>query len=1263
MRAQTRIIQLFSGHRAVPLKEGDLVTYTLAFPRVRMDQKTCKPLAALLMAIAICCFATFSSDNLLAQVGGEGAIQGRVVDPTGAVIPNATVTATNNATGVVDTRKATGSGNYVISPLPPGQYTVKATARGFTTTVQQNVTVAATATTALDLQLKVGAASQTVTVSSAPPMLDKTDGTISDTMSNKEYSSLPLSMGGQQRDPTSFIYQMPGESGGGRSGVANGQGSASGLSDGQSAELYMDGIPLETASQGDNRTVNLSVSVDAVNQFQVLTSSSPVEFSGLGSQNYVIKSGTNKYHGSAYDYIRNTAFDSWGFFNKGLTTTNAAGQTIPAPKTPEHQNEFGVTFGGPVIHNKIFFFASYDRFHYTTKFGANLVTVPTVAERTGDFSAYPEPIYDPTTLGACTAASGGVPCTYQFPNNIIPSGEISPIAQYMEKFLPAPTNSSLSNNFLYAAPEGAANWEFTGRVDANITPKQKVSFIVNSGRRGFIGLDYGSDSVLPPPYTNAFSVPETTTTGIVEDTYVLSPRLINQLKYAYIRFVGSPVNPWSGVKQYEAGPAGVGIGGLPPGQASDTFPNVTFSGGVDAPLTWTSRNGYTQAQNTYDILDNMQWSHGRHTITFGGIYEWINNNGSNFNTATPPLDLSESNDTTSGYQNGTLNSGQTGAPFASFLIGAVNSSSMTIQPFSTLGMRWRVFAPYAQDDLRATSKLSVNFGLRWNFDSPYNEVQNRFSYMNPLMINPVTGTPGALEFAGHGIDSCNCSTPIHYFLGNAAPRVGFAYSVGDKTVVRGGFGINYTHQGGVGGRENLNNATGQAGFDATTSYLPADSGGIPAFYLNPNLGAFSNTSLPPYSTAPDISPTVNTGNYVDAQGNAFSASSVTYGDPVLGGRPPYSETWNFGVQHALTNQMTVTLDYAASESHFLPGNLALRGYWRNQLDPRYLVLGGLLKKYPNDIDSKTGSTYLQEAQAILPGIQIPYANFGGKQATIEQMLLPFPQYSGVSDPWGDVANSSYNSLQFTIAQRTTHGLSFNFNYTWSKLLDNTGDIRSGYDIPANVIATGRSWKQDSIDRAEEGSPQNWHFFGVYSLPFGKGKFGNGNMAARWLAGGWSLSWIADYGGGSPIEITSSGCTAVGQGTCFPNYAPGFTGSVRENGHWGHGVTHANANTVKFMNAAAFTTPNDPNNYQIGDVSRTAPYGLFGPGGYNIDAGLSRTFPITERINFVFNAEAFNVTNTVQFGGINTNPTSSTFGTVGRQSNSPRDWQFAGRLNF
>ncbi len=1224
-----------------------------------------------LVTLALCCLVWMAPQALRAQVGGEGAIQGRVTDPTGAVIPNAVVSATNNETGVVSSRKATGTGNYVISPLPAGHYTVKAIAAGFATLIQRNITVNATATTALDLHLKVGSTSQTVTVTSAPPSLDKTDGTLSVTMNNKQYSSLPLSMGGQQRDPTAFIYLMPGVSGAGRTGEMDGQGSGSGLSAGQSAQIYMDGVPLATASQGDNRTVSLAVSVDAVNQFQVLTSSAPVEFDGLGSQNFVIKSGTNQFHGSAFDYVRNTVFDSWGFFNKGLTETTPSGATVPAPKSPEHQNEFGVSFGGPVIRHKLFFFVSYDKFHYTTKFGADLVTVPTAAERTGDFSAYPQPIYDPTTRAACTAANGGVPCAYQFDGtkngvptlNVIPANEISDISKYMQKFLPAPSNSSASGNFLYAAPEGAANWEFTSRVDANISPKQRLSFIVNSGRRGFIGLDYGSHSLLPPPYTNGFNVPETTTNGIVEDTYVLTPHVVNDLKYAYIRFTGSPVNPNYGNQLYAAG-GDVGIKGLPAGQASETFPNTGFSGGLDAPLGWTSRNGYTQAQNTYDILDDIQWSRGRHNITFGGIYEWINNNGSNFNTQTPPLNLNYSNATTAGYTgSGSLNTGQTGAAYASFLIGAVNSSGMTIQPFSTLGSRWRVFAPYAQDNYRVTSKLTLTYGLRWDFYSPYHEVQNRYSFLNPNLINPITGTPGILEFAGHGVDSCDCRTPVHYYYGNAAPRVGMAYSINDKTVVRGGFGINYTHQGGVGGRINLNNGISQAGFNASTSYAPSNQGGTPAFYLNSNLGVLSNNSLPPYNVGSEISPTVNTGNYLDANGNGVTASGMTYGDFHLGGRPPYSETWNFGVQRAITNAMTVSLNYAGSQSHFLPGGLNLRGYYLNQLDPKYLVLGPLLKQYPTSVDPKTGQTYLQEAQAILPGINLPYPNFGGKQATIEQMLLPFPQYGGIGDIWGDVANSNYNSLQLTIAERMSHGLSFNFNYTWSKELDNAGNIRSGYAIPGSAIVGGKSWKMDRIDREQGGTPQNWNFYGVYDLPFGKGHIGNNNPVVRLLAGNWNLSWIASYHAGGPLQITSSGCSAVGQGTCFPSYNPAFTGSVRENGHWGQGVNYKNASTIHFMNPAAFITPNNPNVYQIGNVAPTAPYGLFGPGGYDIDAGVTRTFPITRRINFVFNAESFNVTNTVQFTGINTNVSSSGFGTVSRQANSPRDWQFAGRINF
>lgn len=794
---------------------------------------------------AVLLFALLAPQSSLAQVGGEGAIQGRVVDQTGAVVPLATVTATNEATGVQESRQTTKAGDYSISPLPPGTYTVKAVARGFSVLLQEHVTVDATRATGLDLHLNLGTQSQQVIVSAAPPALDTTDGTLGETMENKQYASLPLSMNGQQRDPTAFVYLMPGVQSGGRSGTFNGEGGNGGYLD----EMYVDGIPLTTIDQqGDNRTVSLAISVDAVNQFQVVTSSSPVEFQGMGVQNYVIKSGTNKFHGSAVDYIRNTAFDTWSFFAKGATQTTPTGATVLSPKPAEHQNEFDVSVGGPIRRNKMFFFVSYDRFHYSKLENPGLLTVPTLAERQGDFTDYPYPIYDPTTRAACTAANGGVPCAYQFKGmkngvatpNVIPSTELSNIATYMQQFLPNPSNSNLSSNYFAHVPTGDNNWEFTGRFDYQITPKQKISIISNAGERAFIGLDLGADAILPLPYANGIEVAEKTATGILQDTYVITPHAVNQLKYGYVRQWGPAGNATLGVKKYEAASA-VGIGNLPPGQASDTFPGVEFSGGLDAPSQWYSPDGYDQSVNTYTLMDNLQWNHGKNNFTFGADFQWLNENESDFSTASEPLNLSESNESTSGYTNGNIDNGTTGSSYASFLIGAVNSTGIVVQPFSTLGARYKAFSPYAEDDIRVNSKLTLNVGLRWDFYPPYHEVENRWSFMNPNLINPATDSPGIVEFAGNGPDSCNCKTPVHYYYGNAAPRLGFAYSIDPKTVLRGGFGINYSHGGGVGGRLGANDGTGQTGYVASTSFASTGQGGIPAFYLNSNLGSLSNT--------------------------------------------------------------------------------------------------------------------------------------------------------------------------------------------------------------------------------------------------------------------------------------------------------------------------------------------------------------------------------------------------------------------------------------
>src|ERR1017187_1005007 len=297
--------------------------------------------------------------SLKAQSGGQGAITGTVSDSTGAAIPDATVTATNLATNVATIRTTSGAGAYSIAPLPPGIYSVQVAAKGFKTLRQDNLSVDALNALGFNPVLSIGEATETVEVTAAPPVLDTTNATLGVVMANETYAALPVQMNNAQRDATAFASLVPGAQAGIRVPIIGGTTNYLG-------QLYLDGLPAQTINQqGDNRLVSQAVDVDAVDQFQVVTSTPPAEYSGAGALNFTMKSGGNKYHGQVSDFIRNTAFDAWSFTSKAATVTNLQGQKVPAPKPTEHQNELSVTFGGHVPHtaNKLFFFFAYGKYH------------------------------------------------------------------------------------------------------------------------------------------------------------------------------------------------------------------------------------------------------------------------------------------------------------------------------------------------------------------------------------------------------------------------------------------------------------------------------------------------------------------------------------------------------------------------------------------------------------------------------------------------------------------------------------------------------------------------------------------------------------------------------------------------------------------------------------------------------------------------------------------------------------------------------------
>ena len=1262
-----------------------------------------------------------------AQLAGTGSIAGTVEDPTGAVVVGASVTVTNVDTNVNVVRTTTRAGDYNVTALIPGNYTVTVGAPGFEGYKQENVTVNALETVTVNIKMTMGQANETVTITAAPPLLETADATLGATMDNQMYSNLPLQMGAggnaDQRRATDFEYLMPGVQGNftsnnstSNSGIVNGSGPAGGVS-----EIYIDGINLPEADQvGDPRFTWTAIGVDSVDQFQVQTAGVSAQYGGQGVQNYSIKSGGNAYHGSLYEYNRNTIFDTWAF-NAKTPTLNSQGVTIPGGIKPrEVMNEFGIVVSGPIIKNKLFIFGNYGQYRYQHGASYTSMTIPVAAElgytQTGqalgyaDFSGYSAStgahIYDPATqVPLCSTCS-----RTQFTStlktgspvgDIIPASRFSAASSYYNQFLlpyEGITNqTSYNNNLAYGTPIGLANWYSTGSIDYNQSSKNQMRFLVAFGRQAATGLNSGSG--LNPPFNATQIYNPVTTVDVVKDTWTITSHIVNQFAVGYGRYQSDSVTP-NRQKQFAATTAGVL--NMPNGQSSDGFPSIAWSGSFDNPATWGGYAWNNKINNTYSLSDNLQWVLGKHNFTFGG--QVVDQQFNYYKVVSPsgPMAFTFSSAQTANYTSGSSTNSNAGYSVASYMLGAASAGS-TSANVPGLGTRWMDPSFWAEDDFKVSEKLTLNLGLRWDIYPSIQEVHNIFTFLNPNGANSVTGNKGTLEFAGNGDPSiyCNCKSPSPISWKNFGPRLGVAYSLAPKTVFRASYNVNIARGDWTSGS--------QSGSPATLGLTPgatAPSGisGAPAFYWDGTQCAagqadsvacgWTGSVTPPAPPAGGVSlAEYGTGETV-ALGNS-TALGMTYFDPYRGGRTPQYENWSVGFQQQLTRDMSINVSYVGSQGHFLSGGYSNPAH-TNKLTTNFATLAGynlngstVTPCGPSTCGLGTGNTVLLGSKATATAISAvmaqgftppnPYGNGQSYYASngVTGYFTAFPQFSGVSDTTNFNGNTNFHALEISLHQRAAHGLDFMLNYTYSKSMDDLGTFRLN-DNPR---------LDRSLSVTDE--PENLTGTVAYQLPFGHGKIGGDNFLVNALGGGWNLSGIFRYTSGSPLVATGSGCGGAPLGTCMPSLVPGVSPRV---GVYGSNVV-ANPSAANYyaktsyLNPAAFSvlqpggaatigttvtsstgTVNFVGNgtalYAPGNAARVGAYNVWSQSYYNLDLGLKRTFPIWEKVTLQFEADLFNATNHVVFSSLNGGVAGSSFGfTSLPTAYLPRDAQMSARVSF
>jgi hypothetical protein len=1149
------------------------------------------------------------------EAQSTASVVGTVTDASGGSFPQGNVTLTNLETAERHTAQTDVNGNYQFVSVVPGRYKIEIGQDGFKRYATE-FTVQVESTARIDAVMQVGDVTQTIEVTSQVALLQTDNAVLGQVVDKRQVEEMPIN----GRNVMNLVALAPGvitQGGAGGSPLNNqvasgnftnpqgwGNYQIGGGQAGGSAQ-YLDGVSINSTFRNSPVLVPTQ---DLIQEFRVATNSVSPEFGGFsgGAISLGTKPGTNEFHGSAYEYFRNTVLNANSFFN------NANGQ----PVAPFNQHQFGVTAGGPVKREKTFFFFSWER--YTHRQGLPLLFfVPTTEQLKGNFAGG-RTIYDPRTscgLSGTPACAAGQAARQPFPNNIIPATRIDSFADALInkiKIMAPPNTDAPGGNFTNNSATGGWSNQYSGRMDHNLSERQRLF-----GRYTYWSTWTMSQNVYnnTPNQGQGSKQPTASHDAVLGDTLTLNATTFADFRLAFHRLYFQLTPSSYGMDLSPLGPA---YAKLQTQLTSTQLPGTDIPGIGPRTFLGIGQVISPSTNNEYLFYGSLTKVAGRHSLKLGGdtrrdyfAYIQANQAGTAYTYSNAQTSL-----------NG-VGGDPNGNAVASFLIGYPSQGLVQTYHYTNQIDFWQGY--YFNDTFQVSRKLTLNFGVRWELPGVWTVGRDLGTVLLPGAPDPLAKTTG-LPLKGQLVLVNSDQYPdrhiqdrnFHLFT----PRIGIAYRLNDKTVIRTGFARVYLPLSLALGRSGSSSPVNVALTTMNASangFTPSDSTANP----------FPNGILFPTGRNPGFSSNL--------EGNSISGSIP--GDPL-----PQSNQWNFAIARQLTTNSSLDISYSGNKGTHLPTvNINL-----NQLPDQYLSMGSaLLTQVPNPFFGKLPAL----ANSALTGQTIRAGN----------LLKPFPQYTNVTAASPYSGDAIYNSLQAKYQMRFNGGGSLLLTYAWSKLIGNADGLFTFLEV-------GSGGFQNNNDLMGERSLSNYdvphRFVASYVLdaPFGKGKpfLGNATGLVDKLVSGWGFNGITTLQSGYPLALTAQGnnlTSFFGAAGIRPSYVGGCEQTISGS---------AQSRLNEWFNVNCFTQPGA---FSFGNLARTDG-AIRAAGVANWDVSVYKRTPITEQIKLEFRVEAYNVANRTQFGppNVSLNPSllgtpSNLFGKVTNTANLPRLFQLAVRLNF